>query len=549
MGEAARDGEGDLTEGDAGGEEDWAEAEARWTGRATDAEEEGGGLGGTPPGASDSSRNTFPPTRRLKPAPTRTISAEMMERVKQAYPRLTAPLGVEFWGGIDQEKLGGVRRSRLTSSDLQEYIAAGVLIDADAPEAAPLFREACGAWVVPSGERWRLIVHPAASNARVAPVGFHMPAPRDLTRALARATSVLLFDYRSWYFQMGLPPHLLGAFGVTTMEGRRWCLSRTPMGASFSASVAEAVTRYVAGVAEEEDWGEDRDVFTYIDNTLVVNPDVDAWAGRVKGMELSEWRVVGTGERAKWIGVEFSLGPPVATRPSASIVAKWRRAVERARQGVREAAGRELAGLTVAVTERGQWPLAVAGRLIAPSQGPLSAEEEEGAAALERRLSTAGGWTTPSFPGWWVRGTSDASPTGWGVVLQIGAVTRSWAGSFRPGIHINIRELHAVERLVQLAPGGAALRVDVDNQVAVRWINTGNAGPKPAREALVRMHDTLVQKGGTLQAQWIPTSRNAADSLSRGGAFLGWNPPPWEPERQRRMLGGTGAPPDWATTE
>ena len=245
------------------------------------------------------------------------------------------------------------------------------------------------------------------------------------------------------------------------------------------------------------------------------------------------------GETATFIGLEFRIGSPTITRPSSRLVGKWRDAVARARGGRDEYAARELAGLTVAVVERAALPLAVAGELTRPRTGALSRAEEADATAVEARLA-GGGWSRVVQPPGTCRMTSDASLRGWGVVLaRDDGTTRAWAGQFDGGDEaINILELRAVAHAVALAPPDVEIRIDVDSSVAVGWITRGTAPTRIARALLLRIDAELVRKGATLLAQWIPSSRNAADGLSCGAASEEWMPPPWHHNGQRRVLGG-----------
>lgn len=273
----------------------------------------------------------------------------------------------------------------------------------------------------------------------------------------------------------------------------------------------------------------------------VINPDEEAWRRRVGGLELSEWTLTGRGGVGKFVGMEFCLGATTLTRPSASLVRKWRAAVAGAREGRDAATARELCGLSVALCERGMWPLALIAALLRPRPGPLGPDEEAEVAAVEQRLE-GGGWTRSHFPEEWVRAATDASGSGWGVVMWDGGATRTWAGVFRhPETHINLKELSAVERAVELAPANREVRVDVDSEVVAHWVNGGNAQCRWAREMLLRMDAKLGAKGCVLRAQWVEGTANPADCLSRGRAFVGWDPPAWAPPRPRRVLGGAVA--------
>lgn len=505
---------------------------------ATATGEAGHGAGVAPQGPLDGDVCTRTPSRRLKAPPTRALPEWLMAAVARDFPRLTAPLQESFWEGVPSGTLAEGAASSLSVDDIRPYIEAGVLHEVEDIESAGRFREVCNAWVVPSGTALRLIVHPAALNDAVRPPTFGMPSPRDVAHALAGATSTLTFDYRSHYYQIPLPRHLAETFLLRTRDGRLWALSRPPMGASVSAAIAESVTRWIAGVGEDESWGGRRRVLTYIDNTLVVDPDVEAWERRVGVVELSEWQTTKGGERGKFIGLEYYLGPPTWTRPTGSLIEKWRAAVVAARRGRDSTAGRELAGLTVAIIERGMWPLSLAADLIRPNVGPLDAGEEADVAAIEQRLE-GGGWTRSHFPERGVRAATDASGRGWGVVMCVGGATRTWAGVFRhPEAHINLKELSAVERAAEFAPADVELQVDVDSAVVVEWVNGGYARSRWAREMILRIDAKLAAKGSTVRAQWVESGVNAADCLSRGLLFAGWEPTSWNPPPQRRVLGG-----------
>ena len=106
-------------------------------------------------------------------------------------------------------------------------------------------------------------------------------------------------------------------------------------------------------------------------------------------------------------------------------------------------------------------------------------------------------------------------------------------------VRIKFYELYALFRCVLVLPQGVRALVDVDNTAVVGWATKGTAGPRLARRLFLKMDEVLVQKGCTLEVQYVPTGENPADAPSRGrpGPRV-WTPGAWRGTRQRRVLGG-----------
>ena len=315
-----------------------------------------------------------------------------MTAVAAAFPRMTAPLTRAYWAAVGTGTVGKYNRSPLTAAHIIDYTTAGVLEPAEG--RTPLFRETCRGWLVEAGAHWRLVVHPRASNDATTAPSFEMPSQRTVALSLENARWAVTLDARAFYWQLPLPAFLRGAFTIVTADGVRLAMTRFPMGARASAAVAEATTRWVIGMPEDETWRGARRRVSYIDNALLIDTDpAEVWKRTNDvGLELSQFAVHRPGETATFIGLEFRIGSPTITRPSSRLVGKWRDAVARARGGRDEYAARELAGLTVAVVERAALPLAVAGELTRPRTGALSRAEEADATAVEARLA-GGGWS------------------------------------------------------------------------------------------------------------------------------------------------------------
>ncbi len=481
------------------------------------------------------------PARPLKPPPLRALRGGVIAAVCAAYPRLTEPMRQRFWAGVGRGHVSGPRPTGVGRGLLDAYVAAGVFVPAESVGAA-MFVEECHAWCVPAGEHLRLVLHPRISNdAAGAPPQFTLPSPRVVALALTGASRVITLNARAWYYQITLPSFLLGAFRVRAADGSVWALTRWPMGARASAAVAEAATRWLFGVAEEEQWvGAPRKLLTYIDNVLVVDGDTAAVRRRCDevGVELSEFSEVREGGRGKWVGIEFRVGAggtPTCTRPSAALVGKWRHAVAIARGGRGEVAARALAGYSVAVLERALAPLAVAGSLLWPRLGPLNAEEERDVARMEELLG-AGDWWAVCTPAKWVRMVADASSGGWGVAME----GKGWAGRFgdEAALHINAKELIAARNAVALAPEGCGILLDCDSATVAGWLTAGSAPTRFARALIREVDAVLCAKGGELRVQWVASGANGADALSRGSTSGDWIPPPWRGGEPRRVLGG-----------
>ena len=134
---------------------------------------------------------TSPAVRELKAPPSTTVPEGTMKEVAAAFPAMMAAWGEAFWRSVPDGTLADVPPNALAAEELGEYVRAGVLREVTGRETAGRFREYCRGWLVPSGDRWRLIVHPIAINDAVVPPYFTMPSPRDVAHALNGAASVL----------------------------------------------------------------------------------------------------------------------------------------------------------------------------------------------------------------------------------------------------------------------------------------------------------------------------------------------------------------------
>lgn len=173
-----------------------------------------------------------------------------------------------MWGRQVGEA-AGTRKNRLSKRALEALITARVLVEAETWRGAePWFVEYMAGWMIApegaGGAVGRCIMHPKASNAAVPPPpGFVLPSPAQVARALSKRRVVWRADARAHFFQIPLPRGLEGAFRLV-VEGTEYVLTRLPMGARMSPVVGDAVSRWMAGFEDGEEWGGEVEGFVYI---------------------------------------------------------------------------------------------------------------------------------------------------------------------------------------------------------------------------------------------------------------------------------------------
>lgn len=391
-------------------------------------------------------------------------------------------------------------------------------------------------------------MHPKSSNDSVPPPPtFVLPSPAQVARALSTRREVWRADARAHFFQVPLPHGLAGAFRLVVEEGEM-VLTRLPMGARMSPVVGDAVSRWFADVGEDEQWEGEVECYVYIDDFLFLTRSRwEAFASKVArwGLELGvaercAERVVFIGVEADLPGGRFRAGEKVARKTAAAL----RAALE---EGTSLEEYESMVGRSLSFLERDGRALTTAAELVrglvrrsAQGGGKTELSTAERAAAHEvKKLAESRRWRR------WVRRTrvvyaaTDASLTGWGVVMEVGGETWWRAGVWKgENERIQFLELRAVGEAVRLAPPGVELRVHSDNANVVGWVTRGLARPQLASRLLARVEADLERKGIALKVQYIPSAVNPADALSRGEALNpAWTLPRWRSETQRRIMG------------
>lgn len=443
------------------------------------------------------------------------------------------------------------RTPRIRVAELHQVIAAGVVRHDD---IRPGPHECGDAFMLADG---RFIFHPPVANSLTPTPPLVLPSPRFVATMMVGATVAIKSDFKSFFFQLTLPPVALSAFRFVAAgddgEAIRFAMARTPMGWSASPAGADSVARFLADVPLGSRWEDPAtaDGVVYIDDILfrcrrkadAFKARVAAAGGELKFFTATLWGVV------SYIGIELAI-PGGAFRPSRSLAAKARTAVEAAESGgVRGLSVPQIVGIIVAFIERAGVALANASAFIDLTRRWDASDMPGGRIPWSPRLASEAdwlralasdtAWRTVVSPPNIVFGASDASSSGWGWVWYTHP-TPSWGGGTfdSSSLHINHLELVSVLRAVRNAPPHSQLRLWVDNRCVVEWIRKGLSRTRFASSLLVKIEALLHSQGSTLVAAFIPTSSNPADSLSRGGATPSdWPLPPWTEVWQRRVLG------------
>jgi hypothetical protein len=117
---------------------------------------------------------------------------------------------------------------------------------------------------------------------------------------------------------------------------------------------------------------------------------------------------------------------------------------------------------------------------------------------------------------------TDASETGWGVVLIYGDRAWSRGGPWSDAeskLHINVLELEAIRiglRLAAAILGPCTVNALVDNTTAISWASRGRSRNYLANEIIKQMGQEAAALGITLASlEYIESARNLADKPSR----------------------------------
>jgi hypothetical protein len=111
---------------------------------------------------------------------------------------------------------------------------------------------------------------------------------------------------------------------------------------------------------------------------------------------------------------------------------------------------------------------------------------------------------------------SDSSTHGWGGVdVHHGNFIQEYWRDLTP-LHINKKELIAAINTVQsLSKEGETVSLSVDNQVIYYYLTKGGGRKNPFNEMLQPFYKWLMEKGITLQVNWVPSEKCLADPISR----------------------------------
>jgi hypothetical protein len=116
--------------------------------------------------------------------------------------------------------------------------------------------------------------------------------------------------------------------------------------------------------------------------------------------------------------------------------------------------------------------------------------------------------------------TTDASEWGWGAVLGRGArAAHRWPAPQR-GQHINMLELLAVRNALdhfQSELAGRTVQLRVDSTVAIWYIKKSGGPIRPLSQVAEQIGERLLHWGVTPLLEYVPSTSNVADLLSRGG--------------------------------
>eukprot|EP01063_Lacrimia_lanifica_P030329 TRINITY_DN4811_c0_g1_i1.p1 TRINITY_DN4811_c0_g1~~TRINITY_DN4811_c0_g1_i1.p1 ORF type:complete len:416 (-),score=48.60 TRINITY_DN4811_c0_g1_i1:459-1706(-) len=383
------------------------------------------------------------------------------------------------------------------------------------------------------------------------PPRFRLPTPADLDEFLlgGRWTHGVILDFRGWFHQFKLAPEVAENFLFRTKDGGWYRWNRLPMGCSHSPYVAQMGAETILGTLPGRVWLDDVVVVGSSAEDCAAHRDEFVARARQAGAELHPRKCV-LDPRAvvQYAGVQWDLATRRKRLPAewrAKAIVRISALLKRSDMSVRDAWG--AVGMVAWYHHALRLPLCVRGELLAWVRrvsrwaGPAGWEKMTSwSQAVRADLRTFlqdledDTWrdprpTTPEECD--VAVWTDASEWGWGAMTQWrqeATGVRRW-GQWRPTQlgHMFVLEARAAIAAVRAAVrnGAKAPLLMTDNAGVRASLAKGHCALRLVNALMADLYKELTAAGAVLRVEWISTSVNPSDGLSRrrdSGCTLGF---------------------------